>query len=168
MVNRSGTFISLWSCFELLKLKQCLGLIIIVKWKCLDLIRECEIIQLYEVGGLSKSEIWKMAWSYFFNAVHHFEEPRQNMFSVIKEQWHKNECRFHRVKTFDACSSGDLGRKIGCCSNVWISTQSRSHFTTPEIENTPCFVGWLYCFIANKDTGMYSVSGKLPAFRTNL
>jgi hypothetical protein len=46
--------------------------------------------------------------------------------------------------------------------------RAEAHFITPEIENTPCFVGWLYCFKARKTIGVYSVSGKLPAFRANL
>jgi len=46
--------------------------------------------------------------------------------------------------------------------------KAEARFATPEIENSPCFVGWPYCFRARKDVGMYSVSGKLPAYRTNL
>jgi hypothetical protein len=58
--------------------------------------------------------------------------------------------------------------KLGVVAMAESMLKAEAHFTTPEIENTPCFVGWLYCFRERKDIGMYSVSGKLPAFRTNL
>jgi len=94
-------------------------------------------------GWVVKEWNMKMAWHYLFNAVHHFEEPRQNMFSVIKEQWHRNECRFHTLKTFDACCSSDLGRKFGCCSSWWINVQSRSPF-----HNTRDWEHSLFCRLA--------------------